>query len=216
MKKINDFFDKMSTFGIIISTTIIGSMLGCFIWVIKLQTFASIINTVLLFITLVTTWRIYKEEHTYNLEIGLNIENISRKDENGISYSSVNDDKKIGVWAVNNGNASGSFHFLGIGEKLESTEYSRLEANHETPNTFDPTIHPFKTIVDGSEKRNFEKLDPGCVSTPIYFNLSNVQEYFPNAKSKIMFDVVFADPLGHFYHRTITFDRFKKTATQNE
>lgn len=220
MKKINDFFDEMSTFEIIVSVTILGVMLGCFAFTVKLEIFISIINTILLFITLVTTWRIYKDEHRYNLKIGFNITNIFSSDDGKITrYRIDSKNKRIGVWAANSGKVPGSFYFVGVCKPLKDSEYKLLETNNDSPNTFDPVIYQLKDLDKGlSEDIDFEKLEPGCVSKTVYFNISEIRSHFKNYNDVIMFDVVFADPFGHFYHRTLKdgLTDIKKTATQNE
>lgn len=168
--------------------------------------FISLIKTILLFITLVTKWRIYRDEHRYDLKIGFNTTNMVSSDDGKITqYRMDSKNNRIGVWAANSGKVPGSFYFVGVCKPLKDSEYKLLENNNESPNTFDPVVYQLKDLTKGvSGGRDFEKLELGCVSTPVYFNTSEIRSSFENYNNDvIMFDVVFAGPFGHFYHRTV-------------
>lgn len=67
--------------------------------------------------------------------------------------------------------------------------------------------------------RRFIKIDLGVVlEVPITIYLRNLLTYFSDNVEEINIDIIFADPLGKFFHRTLHISDFKinqETDTKN-
>lgn len=213
MKKIFNLLDKLSGGQAILFSLTVGGLLGTLAYVLNFSNLISLIQISVLILTLITTWNIYEKEHMYSVKIGINYKsNVEKTDAGGLH---AGNEFIIGLWIVNTGNVTGSFRFVGIGEQLNNDDYKKLEKQNKSPETYDPVVELHNYLVGNYKMRGFEKVEANTVSPIIEFDTQQLRQYIEPEEGIFKFDVVYADPLGKFFHKTVNIEDINKENIQN-
>ncbi len=133
------------------------------------------------------------ENHHYNFTIAIGERRIRQKSNGRVTFSA---EREFVFWGTNDGNAPGSFRYLGL---CTSNDFDVINRDRK------------KNIISDTEKNIedldplyafglYERLDPGCISTEITLPISSVRMNFKDNENVC---VVYMDPLGKFYKREL-------------
>ncbi|AMR18566.1 hypothetical protein [Lactiplantibacillus plantarum] len=167
---------------------------------IDLGSVADWLNLILVGATVLVTWIIFKRQTSSHLEIAAGTRNIQSKEKNGVITGSA--EKELVFWITNDGNATGSFKFVGfvLNEKDKKFRESDTDNRLKQMVELDP-----KMLF---EEREFITLKPNTVSENMAFPISAISQQFQkdiDSQKECLINACWMDAVGKIYTKQLNF-----------